>query len=239
MGGELTRRPHLSHCAELSPTLLHVCLRRECEMWPWLFTLNLEAQTWFLSFVTQWPLLSAAWGCEFFILVNLAASVTLTENAEKPWAGQQVPASREQGGFTSNIVGKGFILFSSLWSMQSVNIWVYLWRRKLAMIFHPCLVRNHVRTGARGNQTRDVSEVQVLPQRVSACRPARGYLWFCGVICSNVLFFLSFLLNILSKCILTGQSFLFPWVGFVVLRGSSLQLVIGADIVKPSLITGE
>lgn len=121
VGGELARRPQLSHCAELSPTLLHVCLKRECEMWPWLFTLNLEAQTCFLSFVTQWPLLSAAWGCEFFLLVNLAASVILTENVEKPWAGQQVQASREHGGFTFNIVGKGFILFSSLRSMQSVN----------------------------------------------------------------------------------------------------------------------
>ena len=50
---------------------------------------------------------------------------------------QQVQPSREYGRFTFNIVGKEFISFLPLGSLQRVNIWVCKGQRKPAVTFHP------------------------------------------------------------------------------------------------------
>ena len=49
----------------------------------------------------------------------------------------QVQPSKEYGRFTFNIVGKEFISFLPLGSLQRVSIWVFKGRRKPAVTFPP------------------------------------------------------------------------------------------------------
>lgn len=100
-----------------------------------LFTFNLEAQT-SPSFTTQWPLLpllSWLWilcpcepGCHVWVWPKMERS---------PRLDRQVQPSKEYDRFTFNIVGKEFISFLPLGSLQRVSIWAFKGRRKPAVTF--------------------------------------------------------------------------------------------------------
>lgn len=116
---ELIQEDHSWSLCKLSQHCAHVCLMTG--RWACLLLPSLDVGQYTLFTPVTSPALSR--DCEFFFLVNLAATYESAEMERSPRLDRQVQPSRSMVRFTFNIVGKEFLSFASgsLWS----RCWVF------------------------------------------------------------------------------------------------------------------